>query len=285
MGAIGAAILLLVLIKVFAPGSGARNGQVSALDGKPVSPAVLADLTQVPAAAFDRAGIAGAPLPYGGDRAVWKAGGKPVMLYIGAEYCPYCAASRWSLVAALARFGRWSGLEYMSSSATDMFPGTPTLTFAHASYSSPYLRFESVEETSNVLNPATNTYPLLQRLTAQQNALLHRYGVMPYVPARSAADIAIPFVDVANRFILNASLVNPAEMQGMTWAEIAAATRTGSGATGRAVLAAANVVAATVCAVDGGRPAAVCRAPGVRAAAARLPGPNAGKQPVGGGTA
>ena len=31
--------------------------------------------------------------------------GKPEMLYIGAEFCPYCAASRWSMALALSRFG------------------------------------------------------------------------------------------------------------------------------------------------------------------------------------
>ena len=34
--------------------------------------------------------------------------GKPEMLYIGAEYCPYCAAMRWSMAVALSRFGTLS---------------------------------------------------------------------------------------------------------------------------------------------------------------------------------
>jgi hypothetical protein len=32
------------------------------------------------------------------------------MLYIGAEYCPYCAAERWPLVMALSKFGTFSNL-------------------------------------------------------------------------------------------------------------------------------------------------------------------------------
>ncbi|HEX8036257.1 MAG TPA: DUF929 family protein, partial [Ktedonobacterales bacterium] len=31
--------------------------------------------------------------------------GKPQILYIGAEYCPFCAAERWSLIVVLGRFG------------------------------------------------------------------------------------------------------------------------------------------------------------------------------------
>src|SRR5260370_29484940 len=34
--------------------------------------------------------------------------GKPEFLYIGAEYCPFCAAQRWAMVVALSRFGTFS---------------------------------------------------------------------------------------------------------------------------------------------------------------------------------
>ena len=30
--------------------------------------------------------------------------GKPELLYLGAEYCPFCAAQRWAMVNALSRF-------------------------------------------------------------------------------------------------------------------------------------------------------------------------------------
>ena len=33
---------------------------------------------------------------------------KPEMLYIGAEFCPYCAALRWSMAVALSRFGSFT---------------------------------------------------------------------------------------------------------------------------------------------------------------------------------
>ena len=37
--------------------------------------------------------------------------GKPLVVYIGAEYCPFCAAERWPMVVALSRFGTFSGLQ------------------------------------------------------------------------------------------------------------------------------------------------------------------------------
>ena len=36
--------------------------------------------------------------------------GKPEILYIGAEFCPYCAAERWAIAVALSRFGTLSPL-------------------------------------------------------------------------------------------------------------------------------------------------------------------------------
>ncbi len=47
-------------------------------------------------------------------------GKSPAMLYYGAEYCPYCAAERWAMTAALARFGTWSNLQITASSHTDV---------------------------------------------------------------------------------------------------------------------------------------------------------------------
>ena len=54
-------------------------------------------------------------MPASIDAPALTADGKPEVLYVGAEYCPFCAAERWPVVVALSRFGTWSGL-----SATDV---------------------------------------------------------------------------------------------------------------------------------------------------------------------
>ena len=56
-------------------------------------------------------------------------GGKPEVLYLGAMYCPFCAAQRWAMVNALSRFGTFSGLKTTHSSSTDSYPNTPTWTY------------------------------------------------------------------------------------------------------------------------------------------------------------
>jgi thiol-disulfide isomerase/thioredoxin len=45
--------------------------------------------------------------------------GKPLVFFMGAEYCPYCAAERWAIVRALQEFGQWSGLKQTISAARD----------------------------------------------------------------------------------------------------------------------------------------------------------------------
>ena len=36
--------------------------------------------------------------------------GRPEVLCVGTEYCPYCAAQSWALIVALSRFGMFTGL-------------------------------------------------------------------------------------------------------------------------------------------------------------------------------
>ena len=86
-------------------------------------------------------------------------GKTPAMLYYGAEYCPYCAAERWAITAALSRFGTWSDLKITASSHTDVDAGTHTFSYHGATLSSPYLAFKAVEAVSNVPAGSLATQP------------------------------------------------------------------------------------------------------------------------------
>ena len=101
-----------------------------------------------------------------------SAGGKPEVLYIGAEYCPFCAAERWAIAVALSRFGTFSPLRGIHSSPTDTPASIPTLTFYKSTYSSRYLTFTPVEVEKVDRSP-------LQQLTAEQQALQATYDVPP----------------------------------------------------------------------------------------------------------
>ena len=126
-----------------------------------VNPALarlITQVTTVPVAASDAAGgglPVTAPTPVTG--APLAENGKPEVFYVGAEYCPYCAAQNWALIVALSRFGTFSGLTTIRSADYPPFPPLDTWTFYGSSYTSEYLAFVPVETFSNVLvNPKDN---------------------------------------------------------------------------------------------------------------------------------
>ena len=109
-------------------------------------------VTEVPAATLDTIGKGKVGRAADADdrpAAVLKADGKPLVFYMGAEYCPYCAAERWSMIIALSRFGTFSNLGQTFSSSTDVDPNTPTFSFHGATYTSKYLTFQAKELQSN----------------------------------------------------------------------------------------------------------------------------------------
>ena len=128
--------------------SGVSSG--CSLCNTPASPAVLSDLNGVSTSTLNSVGSGAAgiasPTAITGGSAL-TVNGKPEILYMGAEYCPYCGAERWAMIVALDKFGSFTGIDYMQSSATDVYANTPTFTFVNATYSSSYIAFVSVEET------------------------------------------------------------------------------------------------------------------------------------------
>jgi thiol-disulfide isomerase/thioredoxin len=181
--------------------------------------------------------------------------GKPQVLYIGAEYCPYCAAERWALSQALSRFGTFSGVGLIRSSSTDVYANTPTLTFYKSSYASKYLSFTPVEELTVSRQP-------LQTATAQQQALLLKYDAPPYVPASDKG--SIPFTDFANKFaIIGGSSYLPSVLSGLTWSQIATAMSNPASPVARQVDGAANYITAALCKVTNNQPSSVCTVPSI----------------------
>ena len=193
-------------------------------------------------------------------------GGKPEVLYMGAEYCPFCAAERWAMVVALSRFGTFSGLSTVHSSSTDEFANTPTWTFANAHYTSKYLTFSTVEMQTNVPN-GSGSYTTLQTPTSAQQALLSKYDAPPYVSSANAG--AIPFIDFGNKYMLSGASYSPQVLQGKSWATIAAALKDPNSQIAKAVDGTANYLTATICKLTGNQPASACT-PAVKQLEAKL---------------
>ena len=181
-------------------------------------------------------------------------GGKPEVLYMGAEYCPFCAAQRWAMVNALSRFGTFTGLTTTHSSSTDADPNTPTYTFYKSTYKSNYINFTSVEETKNYrTGNTTNTsvnYVTLQTPTAAEEAIGQSYD-----PQGS-----IPFIDLGNKYVQvgNLSPLSPTMLAGLSWSQVAADMNNPSSSVGQAEIGNANYMTAGICKLTNNLPASAC---------------------------
>lgn len=204
---------------------------------------VVTTLTSLPASEFDAVGqgtannlikpISGTPLT--------GASGKPEVFYLGAEFCPYCAAERWSLIIALSRFGTFSGLQTTTSSSSDVYPNTPTFTFKSATYTSSYIEFRAVETTDRDRNP-------LQSPTAAEQQLVSRYDTGG----------SIPFVDFGNRYAFSGATYSPDVIGGMSWQAVADSLKQPDSTQAKAIVGSANLITAAICKLTSDKPATVC---------------------------
>jgi hypothetical protein len=254
-----AVVLTFVLIKLNTNNS---TSSASSVSNGPTGAALtqVADkVTSVPASTLDAVGDGGAPWQSLGSGVITKTtgspallteNGKPEMLFIGAEYCPYCGAQRWAMIVALSRFGTFSGLSTVHSSSTDAYPNTPTWTFLHAKYSSPYLTFTSVETTTNVPSTAAdaiNGYAPLQTPTAAQEALESKYS-----------SGTIPFIDFGNKYVSVGASYLPSVLAGLSWSQVATDLSNPNSPVAKAVDGTANYITAAICKMTGNQPASAC---------------------------
>src|SRR5260370_10151896 len=207
----GSILLVLVVVVAFivvklSQGSSTPSSSSSGRTALPAS--VVSQVTNVPASTLEKVGkggvasLASTPLSPGSGTTLTSAS-KPEMLYIGAEFCPYCAAMRWSMAIALSRFGAFTTpLQGIHSSATDTDPNTATLTFYKAGYASKYLTFTPVEN-------LTVSHSLLQNPTHTENALWAKYEPDPNTRG-------YPFIDFGNTLSLKGPICKPAVLAGET---------------------------------------------------------------------
>ena len=215
---------------------------------------VVAKVTNVSPAVLDAVGTGGVKNPLRPPAVAQSpVPGRPSILYVGAEYCPYCASERWSLVVALSRFGTFDGLKLSSSSSSDVYPNTATLSFHGSTYRSSYLDFTAVETADREGRP-------LEPMPADATAVMKAQN-----PSGG-----IPFVSLGSRWFAAGSAYPPDTLSGQDWMRIADALQDANSPTARAVLGNAAYLTAGICRVTDGQPASVCGSSGVRAADAAI---------------
>jgi hypothetical protein len=216
--------------------------------GKAVSSSVLGGLTGVSDSTLSTIGRPSdvtAPASISGS--ALTSGGKPEVIYIGGDYCPYCAVERWSLIVALSRFGTFTGLEYMQSSSSDVNPSSPTFTFSSANYTSQYVAFVGVEEFDRSGN-------LRQALTTSQQGLITQFDTC----SSTGQSGGIPFVDIYNAYAVTCGAQSTLDLSGQNWTQIASVLDTPTSQTAQLIDGAANTLITAICKIDGGQPTSVC---------------------------
>ena len=214
----------------------------------------------MPASTLDSVGKGGGavtaiPQPVKSPPAL-TANGKPEMLYMGAEYCPYCAAERWAMIVALSRFGTFKGLATVHSALSngagdaEPDPDTPSFTFLHATYSSKYLTFTPVELETNIPDPSNGEYTSLQTPTAAEQALSTKYA---------GPDGSIPWIDFGNHYMISGVSYDPAVLDGNSWLTNATDLSNPSSPVAQAVDGTANYITAAICkGMTNNQPASAC---------------------------
>jgi Domain of unknown function (DUF929) len=254
------AVAVAVLVPPVAGAASASGGGSAA--------AVISMVTHVPVSVTDAVAGGGngvSPPQTVIHGSLLKAGGKPEVLYIGAEYCPYCGTERWSMIVALSRFGTFRGLKEIRSSSADVYPLTATWTFYGTTFTSKYITFIPVEEYSDT--PADGGFTTLQPLTPAQQALFTKYDRLPYVPAADAD--AIPFVDFGDMYLIIGSSYSPGVLSRLSWEQIAADLSRPSTPVARAVDGTANYITAALCELTHDTPATACT-PAVKSLQTRI---------------
>lgn len=178
------------------------------------------------------------------------AGGKPELLFIGAEFCPICAAERWPMTMALMKFGTFTNLQTTHSAKADGDAGT--WSYYGSTYSSPYLSFDPKELYTN--QPSGSYYKRLETLTKAEQA------VWTANEGSSANGLSFPFIDFGGKAVLESAQYNPETIYYKSFSNILASVGSNDNTIGAQIDSAAAVFTKYVCDMTGNQPSSVCSA-------------------------
>lgn len=174
-----------------------------------------------------------------------RRGGKLLVLFIGAEHCPFCAAERWAIVRALQKYGQWSGLKQTISAARDEpFLNLPTYDFTEATYTSSHIEFVARELRNREFKP-------LQKLLKTEEKIFRKLN-----PEKK-----IPFLLVGGRFVQLGEGFSPKIFIGHTFRQTETELKKIESEIRKTIDAEGNIIAALLCV--SGLPPELCKETGV----------------------
>jgi thiol-disulfide isomerase/thioredoxin len=221
-------------------------------------PTALQMLTGVSQSTWETVGTGGVKNPFKtnqGQPLLKGPHGQPQVFYVGAEFCPYCAAERWAMINALSRFGTFSHVSQLQSAEYMI----PTFSFYKSSYSSQYVDFMPVEVNGNALDKSGQSYVTLETLTADQQKIFSKYD----------STQNFPFVDVGNQYTAVGASYDPALLldsssNPLTWQDIASSLSNTNSPTSKAILGTANYMTAALCNLTNQQPGKVCNSSSIQ---------------------
>ncbi|MCI0565458.1 MAG: DUF929 domain-containing protein, partial [Nitrososphaera sp.] len=130
--------------------------------------------------------------------------GKSLVFFMGAGFCPYCAAERWAIVSALGKFGAWEGLvEDKSAGHDEKYLNIPTVSFSRATYTSDLVEFVGRETADRNFEP-------LQEVDDSDYQVLDTFN----------PDQIIPFLLIDGQFMQVGSGYSPQLLEGLDHAKV-----------------------------------------------------------------
>jgi hypothetical protein len=261
------AVVVLVALKL----TNSSPADRTHLPVQPAPQALVQSVSTIPVAVFDAVGDPSEPVISGATYVVPAAPpltlhGLPAVVWVGALFCPGCAAERWALVVALSRFGTFQKLYTTMSASSDVFGDTATFSLEGAEYTSSRVALSAVEEYGNApSDKAPAGFEPLGQPDQLQKTAMRAYDRAPY-----AVPDQLPFIDIANQMIVSGWSFSPGVLSGLTMQQIATELTVPSAPVAQAVLGAANQITAAICSATDQRPSAVCETPAVEMTSDRL---------------
>jgi len=157
--------------------------------------------------------------------------GKSIVFFMGAGFCPFCAAERWAIVNALSNFGKWEALvETASADHDEKYLNIPTVSFTHAKYVSDYVEFVGRETADRNFEP-------LQELGEKDYEILDTFN----------PDQIIPFLLIDGQFMQAGAGYSPQILEGMDHAKVRAELTNPASPVGKAMKTEIDNITALVC--------------------------------------
>src|ERR671917_1667053 len=181
------------------------------------------------------------------DRPPKQSSNKPLLFFMGAGFCPYCATERWAIVRALNNFGSWQGLvETTSAGHDEKYLNVPTVDFSRAKYTSDYVDFIGRETADRNFEPQ-------QELDEKDYEILDTFN----------PDQIIPFLLIDGQFMQVGSGYSPQLLEGMSHAKLKAEVQNPASSVGKAIKTEADNITALICKSIAGK-ANVCNSEDIK---------------------